>query len=156
MNKKWMTTITAIIAVIVIFGILYYVNNRTLMLKEILSDNLNAQKILVTETNYNSNESIDGIERKEIDISDKEKIKALIDLITQMEVKKGMPSNIDYNESYWITIKENNNLKYGFTLFDNKYIEVYTFNPDTPKKQTQSFTIVNDVDISLLKGLFSN
>jgi hypothetical protein len=143
MKKLWF--LIAIVAIILI-GIFWIINGRSASLEDIIKEN--------EQNNFNitSLEIIKNSTDEEVIIEDSKKISQIMGNLFNAQLKKDNFSELEHDESYWITIKTDKDERaLGLTLFDQDYISVYSFNE---KNKTANYKVTNNLDISRIKSLF--
>ncbi|ERK31115.1 DUF5301 domain-containing protein [Clostridium intestinale] len=81
----------------------------------------------------------------EVNIKDKEQISTLIDSLSNLQVK-GYKENIPPNndETYYMWIYENSNIRLGITIYTVGYISVFEFNDKT--SNSECYKVIKDID----------
>ncbi|MDF9855282.1 hypothetical protein M2105_003139 [Paenibacillus sp. PastF-1] len=77
-------------------------------------------------------------------------------MFSELQLKKDSFSDIEFDHSYWITVKgENKQNTAGITLYDNHYLNLFLYNLDTSRNQSLSYKITSDFDLQLISELFN-
>ncbi|MBN8203903.1 DUF5301 domain-containing protein [Bacillus sp. NTK034] len=123
------TIIFSLVIVLGIFGFIYFYTLKSSSFEEIVI--FNVEEITSIEIKKNS---------KEIILTDKNEIEKIMDDFSKIELRKDEQSDKDFNESYWISLFENNKQTYGLTFYDNNFINIYSFE----SRESSQFKVIND------------
>ncbi|MFE4525848.1 DUF5301 domain-containing protein [Cytobacillus firmus] len=123
------TIIFSLVLVLGIFGFIYFYTLKSSSFEEIVI--FNVEEITSIEIKKNS---------KEIILTDKNEIEKIMDDFSKIELRKDEQSDKDFNESYWISLFENNKQTYGLTFYDNNFINIYSFE----SRESSQFKVIND------------
>jgi len=144
--SKRNTYILAVLLVAIVVVLAIMNNQRNTTFKEAVLDHLNLAEI----SSVDVIKSIDSSE-EEISVTTPEKIQFLMNVLSEVKLRKADYSNSQQTESYWITIKTNNERKFGLTLYSDHII---VFSYDSVGKKSVSYKILNHVDLEAFNGLF--
>ena len=97
--------------------------------------------------------SSNTINEDKITVTDPSQIELIMNAFSQTKLREASLSNINYTEKYWITIKTNKIRKFGITLYDKDYVDI--FEDNSKKKYPKSYKITNEFDPIVIQGLFS-
>lgn len=126
--------LSSIILISVIFGIIYLFLLKTSTFEKIVS--VDKEKISSIKIKKNS---------EEINLTNKNEIAKIWDEFSKMKLRKENQSTKGVNESYWISIFENNDQTYGLTFYNSDFLIIYNF--DTRKSTQYKITNVNELKI---------
>ncbi|PQP90921.1 DUF5301 domain-containing protein [Paenibacillus sp. AR247] len=88
-------------------------------------------------------------------VTNSEEINEILNSLSAAKLKKSGSSDIQFTESYWITLKtKDKGSAYGLTLYDNDYINTFEYNAAVPKKASRSYKITNDFDTAAIRNVF--
>ena len=146
--KKGYKIFAAIILAIVVGSVIINMSTKNTIFKEVVTDHLNVKEISSIEIIR----STDTISEDTITVTDVGQIQLIINALSQTKLRKTSISNINYAESYWITLKTNEKRKFGMTLYDKDYLTIFQYNSN--KDATKSYKITNEFDPSVIRGLF--
>jgi len=134
-----------LVAIVIVLAIMNNQRNTTTF-KEAVLDQLNLAEI----SSVDVIKSIDSSE-EEISVTTPEKIQFIVNVLSEVKLRKADYSNSQQTESYWITIKTNNERKFGLTLYSDHII---IFSYDLVGKKSVSYKILNHVDLEAINELF--
>ncbi|EWG08608.1 DUF5301 domain-containing protein [Cytobacillus firmus] len=123
------TIIFSLVLVLGIFGFIYFYTLKSSSLEEIVL--FNVEEITSIEIKKNSEEII---------LTDKNEIEKIMDDFSKIELRKNEQSDKGFNESYWISLFENNKQTYGLTFYDNNFINIYSFET----RESSQFKVINE------------
>ncbi|MDF0729015.1 DUF5301 domain-containing protein [Cytobacillus sp. S13-E01] len=139
--KKSLLAFASII--IVFLGIFYFYNvNKTTSLDNVLSD--------IDVSDITSIEIIKSSDNKEKILQNKNEINNFIQIFSQVEFKERSLKKLKFDESYWITIRENEERSVGMTIYDENYMLVYIYKPTSQN----SFEILNGRSLTDIENYF--
>ncbi len=87
---------------------------------------------------------------KEVVIENGNDIKELLKHFSEAELMEDEMGSIDFNESYWITLRSNNVRKLGMTVYDDKYLLIFDYN----KNNSTGYQIISVFDSSNIEQYF--
>ncbi|MEH7236847.1 hypothetical protein [Bacillus sp. JJ1562] len=131
--------IIAIIGIAIILGVLYVKSGSTSF------DNVVSGTPTIT-----SIEIIRGSDDKEVVIDDKNKVTNLMNGFSMTELKEKSMGSIEFDESYWITLRADGKRKFGLTIYDEKYILVFEYE----SSKQNSYRIIRGFDSSSIEQYF--
>ncbi|MGO4697530.1 hypothetical protein AB4Z50_24915 [Paenibacillus sp. 2TAB26] len=135
---------------IVIAGIVVFTTfSKQTTFKKAISDQLNVTQISSIEILKSTD---DPLEEKII-VTDSALIERIMNVFSNTKLIKEHFSTNNYKESYWITIKTNENRQFGFTLYDHHFLNVFDYNAS--KNAANSYKITNELDASVIRDLFA-
>ncbi|MGG6312754.1 hypothetical protein [Paenibacillus macerans] len=139
--KKRYKYITLGIILIILVGVaaFFYQNSKHTTFNKVVLNKFNVEEI--SSLNIISR-LYDSVDEDEISLSDQNQINKIVDYFSHLDLKESNLSNISYTESYWITIRVNEKLAFGLTLYGNSYISIFDYN----RNITSSYQITNKVD----------
>ena len=123
------TIIFSLVLVLGIFGFIYFYTLKSSSFEEIVL--FNVEETTSIEIKKNSEEII---------LTDKNEIEKIMDDFSKIELRKDEQSDKDFNESYWISLFENNKQTYGLTFYDNNFINIYSFET----RESIQFKVINE------------
>jgi hypothetical protein len=133
--KKFM--LFGFLSIIMILGVIYIINSRSSTFNQAVPDMSEITSIEIIKT------SID----KKIILEKENDVKNLILSWSEMELKANKMGSLDFEESYWITLKANDTRKYGLTVYDEKYLLIYDYSKRTRKDSSRSYQIISGFDL---------
>ncbi|KUP25312.1 DUF5301 domain-containing protein [Paenibacillus sp. DMB5] len=149
-NRRFTIIATALVLVVLGFGLFLYFNHSSTF-DEAIRKSFNLNKVSEIEIIQ-----IDGPDEKSVTITDSKTINKIMLVFSELKLKKDSFSDIEFDHSYWITVKgENNQNAAGITLYDNHYLNLFLYNLDTSKNQSLSYKITNDFALQLITELFN-
>lgn len=138
-------------AVLIVVGLgIFYFSPKNFTFKEAVLDKLDTNRVA----------SIEVIKRDQQgehikNVTNSEEINQILNSLSAAKLKKSRASDIEFTESYWMTLKTNDKGRaYGMTLHDNDYINTFEYNADVPKKASRSYKITNDFDTAAIRNVF--
>ncbi|WP_045574559.1 hypothetical protein [Desulfosporosinus sp. I2] len=146
--KKRYKIVAAIIFAIVVGLVIIYMSTKNTTFKEVVLDHLNVMEVSSIEIIRKT----DAINENRITVTDPSQIELIMNAFSRTKMREASFSNINYTESYWITLKTNENRKFGITLYDNDYVNIFEYN--SKKNTTKSYKITNEFDPIVIRGLF--
>ncbi|WP_404359703.1 DUF5301 domain-containing protein (plasmid) [Cytobacillus firmus] len=123
------TIIFSLVLVLGIFGFIYFYTLKSSSFEEIVL--FNVEETTSIEIKKNSEEII---------LTDKNEIEKIMDDFSKIELRKNEQSDKGFNESYWISLFENNKQTYGLTFYDNNFINIYSFET----RESSQFKVINE------------
>lgn len=149
-NRRFTIIATALVLVVLGFGLFIYFNQSSTF-DEAIRKSFNLNKVSEIEIIQT-----DGSDEKIVTITDSETINKIMSVFSELHLKKDSFSNIEFDHSYWITVKgENKQNTAGITLYDNHYLNLFLYNLDTSRNQSLSYKITSDFDLQLISELFN-
>jgi Domain of unknown function (DUF5300) len=133
--KKFM--LFGFLSIMIILGVMYMINSRSTTFNQAVPDISEITSIEIIKT------SID----KEVILEKEKDVKRLIQSWSEMELKADEIGSLDFEESYWITLKANDARKYGLTIYDDQYLLIYDFSKRTEKDSSRSYQIISGADL---------
>lgn len=142
--------IVAGIVIIIIVGLgIFYMSTKSTTFKEAVLDQFDVKEVSSIEIIKS------GENEKVVTVTDSSEIEKILNTFSQTKLRESSLSNINYADSYWMTIKTNNkNRKFGITLYDKDYINIYEYSAAIQKNTTKSYKITNDFDPIVIRDLF--
>ncbi|MDW2876128.1 MULTISPECIES: DUF5301 domain-containing protein [Bacillaceae] len=139
--KKFM--VLGFLSILIILGAIYMINTRSTTFNQAVPDmsEITAIEIIKSSTD------------KEV-VLEKNDVKKLVQSWSEMELKADKMGSLDFEESYWITLKANDERKYGLTVYDDKYLLVYDFSKRTKKDSSRSYQIISGADLDDIEQYF--
>ena len=132
----------AFISIIVVLGALYLFNSKS---------NTTFNDFVLDTGEITSIEIIKTSTDKEIVIENGNDVKGILEHFYEAELKENEMGSIDFNESYWMTLKSNGARKLGMTVYDEKYLLIFDYNQN---KQT-SYQIISDFNAYNIEKYFN-
>ncbi|MGD6903341.1 DUF5301 domain-containing protein [Bacillus infantis] len=139
--KKFM--VLGFLSILIILGAIYMINTRSTTFNQAVPDmsEITAIEIIKSSTD------------KEV-VLEKNDVKKLVQSWSEMELKADKMGPLDFEESYWITLKDNDERKYGLTVYDDKYLLVYDFSKRIKKDSSRSYQIISGADLDDIEQYF--
>lgn len=144
---------TVVIILLSISLFIVYESSRKTTFNEAVLKNLNVEQISSLQIIRSNNEN-----EYEISITERSGIKEIVDCLSQLKLKESRISNIEYTDSYWITIRDDSQgRRFGITLYDNTYISIYNYT-EKQSNSTSSYKITNEeeLDLAAIQSLINN
>lgn len=149
--KKTKYVIAAIVVVLLVISLFtLYENSKRTTFNEVVLKDLNVEEI-------SSLQMIKSMSENEISITERNKIKEIIDCLSLIKLKESGLSTIEYTDSYWITLRDHDKRRFGITLYDNTYISIFKYTENQPNL-TFSYKITNEneIDVATIEKWFNN
>ncbi|MGD6875086.1 DUF5301 domain-containing protein [Bacillus infantis] len=140
--KKFM--LFGFISIMIILGVMYMINSRSTTFNQAVPDMSEVSSIQIIKSSTN----------KEVILEKESDVKSLIQSWSEMELKADEMGSLDFKESYWITLKANDEREYGLTVYDDKYLLVYDFSKRTKKDSSRSYQIISGADLDDIEQYF--
>ncbi|MGD6855952.1 DUF5301 domain-containing protein [Bacillus infantis] len=139
--KKFM--VLGFLSILIILGAIYMINTRSTTFNQAVPDmsEITAIEIIKSSTD------------KEV-VLEKNDVKKLVQSWSDMELKADGMGSLDFEESYWITLRAKDTRKYGLTVYDDKYLLVYDFSKRTKKDSSRSYQIISGADLDDIEQYF--
>ncbi|MBD8068804.1 DUF5301 domain-containing protein [Bacillus sp. PS06] len=138
MKKIVGITITTII---VIIGAFYLLNSRS---------NTTFNEVVLEMPEITSIEIIKSSAEKEVFIENENVITQLLKHFSEAELKEDEVGSINFDESYWLTLRTNGERKLGITVYDENYLMIFDY---STSNQT-SYRIISGFDSSKIEQYF--
>lgn len=120
------------------------INSRSTTFNQAVPDMSEVSSIQIIKSSTN----------KEVILEKESDVKSLIQSWSEMELKADEMGSLDFKESYWITLKANDEREYGLTVYDDKYLLVYDFSKRTKKDSSRSYQIISGADLDDIEQYF--
>jgi hypothetical protein len=140
--KKFM--LFGFLSIMIIFVVMFMINSRITTFNQAVPDMSEITSIEILKTSTDKSVVLE----KESDVT------ILIQSWSEMELKADKMGSLDFEESYWITLKANDERKYGLTVYDDKYLLVYDFSKRTKKDSSRSYQIISGADLDDIEQYF--
>ncbi|MFC4323079.1 hypothetical protein [Litchfieldia salsa] len=108
----------------------------------------NVPKELLSEVT--SVEILRTFDNKEVVIEDKYGIDEVMSSFSNARLKESKIHKIESTDSYWITIRANNERKFGITVYDEEYLIVY----DYESSEVHNYQIKDGFSITTIEKIF--
>lgn len=146
---KRLVYLAAAFLIVVGLGIFYF-SPKNFTLEEAVLDKLDTNNVASIEVIKRDQQ---GEHTK--NVTNSEEINEILNSLSAAKLKKSGSSDIQFTESYWITLKtEDKGRAYGMTLYDNDYINTFEYNAAVPKNASRSYKITNDFDAAAIRNAF--
>lgn len=152
MSKRSQTIILSIVALLILSGlIISEINSRT-SFKELVIDQIGdshgSQEIfLISISEWDDNSLNKSIERTDI-----ETINKVMNVFTDLKLKRSKSNHPDLSESYWVTIQPDNGPMLSVTFADDKIMNINSsFN--SKKKHDWTYEAVGGFDLSTIQAM---
>jgi hypothetical protein len=139
--KKFM--LFGFLSIIMILGVIYIINSRSITFNQAVPDMSEITSIEIIKTSTD----MEVVLEKENDV------KTLIQSWSGMELKSDKMGSLDFEESYWITLKASDARKYGLTVYDDKYLLIYDHSKRA-KKDSRSYQVISGFDLGDIEQHF--
>ncbi|MCM3001545.1 DUF5301 domain-containing protein [Paenibacillus cellulositrophicus] len=138
-------------AVLIVVGLgIFYFSPKNFTLEEAVLDKLDTNNVASIEVIKRDQQ---GEHTK--NVTNSEEINEILNSLSAAKLKKSGSSDIQFTESYWITLKtKDKGSAYGLTLYDNDYINTFEYNAAVPKNASRSYKITNDFDAAAIRNAF--
>ncbi|WP_088188210.1 hypothetical protein [Desulfosporosinus sp. FKA] len=138
MKKSYRIVYVTLLAIFVSLKIIGNLPKNTTFKAEVL-DKLNGEKVTSIL-----------IMRTSVELKDPSQVESIMNILSQMKLRE---TEIPFHlaEPDEIAIKTSGNMRFGLTLYDEGYIDIYDFN--NHKHSSQSYIITNKVDPKAIKSL---
>lgn len=149
--KKRNKYIVSVIVLIVIVSLgVMYMSTKTTTFKKVVLERINSSDISSIEIIKSS----DATTENNKTLTDPYEIEKIMNAFSPVKLRESNVSNISFTESYWITVKTNENRIFGITLYDKNYVIIFEY--DTPSRinTTKSYKITNDFNPRVIEELF--
>lgn len=130
--------VIAILVTTVILGVFYF--KRGMNFNEAVPDSPEITSIEIIRTSDNQDVVLEGGN----DVRD------LMNQLSETELREKSIGSIDFEESYWITIRADNNRKFGLTIYDEKYMLIY----DYESSKQNSYQIISGFESFSIEKYF--
>ncbi|MGG1636656.1 hypothetical protein [Paenibacillus sp. NRS-1760] len=147
MKKRYMF-VPALFLFVIAGVVVFTISSKQTTFNKVISDQLNLNQISTIEIL----KSIDDPLEEKIVVTDLAQIERIMNVFSNTKLIKEHFSTININETYWITIKTNENRQFGLTLYDYHYLNVFNYNAS--KDAANSYKITNELDASVIRDLF--
>ncbi|UYO06685.1 ATP-dependent metallopeptidase FtsH/Yme1/Tma family protein [Paenibacillus sp. PSB04] len=138
-------------AVLIVIGLgIFYFSPKNFTFKEAVLDKLDTNNVASIEIIKRDQQ---GEHTK--NVTNSEEIHEILNSLSAANLKKSGPSDIQFTESYWITVKTNDEGRaYGITLYDSDYMHTFEYDAAAPKNASRSYKITNDFDAAAIRNVF--
>ncbi|MNB91249.1 hypothetical protein D3C75_383240 [compost metagenome] len=151
-NRRYLLLITGVVLIILLsgFGLFTYFN-EFVTFDEAIGKSLDSKSV----------SSVEIIRRnptgeKIVNLTDPAQIQQVLEVFSDLKLKKSSLSEVRFDDSYWITLKGNNQRRtVGITLYDDLYLDLYNYGSSSPKNVHTSYLIASDVDLNELDKLLT-
>ncbi|MFL0364569.1 hypothetical protein ACH0BF_16315 [Pseudobacillus sp. 179-B 2D1 NHS] len=142
MNKRW---IVLPILLIVLLGLYFLINSgRSTSIQELFTDEgINRSEITSIDTVKSSTD-------EKVSITEPKQINKIVTEISKLQLKEENFTEAENSQSYWVTIKANNERRLGMTFFDQDFLSIYNFKD----KKQYNYKITDNSNINAIKDLF--
>ncbi len=147
-KRNMVIIIIVLILVAAVVSVYQYNSTRNMTFNEAVTNHLNGSEITSIEIIRS------GKDEKELTVVDPSEIEKVMAALAPIKLKKEGLSNIKFNESYWITLKTQEQQKMGITLYDKKYMSVFEHGEESNPSRTSSYQITNESDLEIIGNLF--
>ncbi|WP_054024019.1 hypothetical protein [Bacillus sp. FJAT-28004] len=137
-----------IVVLIMVIGlVVVYMYSRNSTFSEEVTNHFNVKDVSSIEIIKTSTSN-----EETITVTDPKQIELIMNAFSTTKLRKDRILNINHTESYWITIKNNGTRRFGLTLYDDEYLEIY--NNNATKNALKSFKITNELNLTIIQDLF--
>ncbi|MGD6842482.1 DUF5301 domain-containing protein [Bacillus infantis] len=140
--KKFM--LFGFLSIMMILGVIYIINSRNTTFNQAVPDMSEITSIEIIKSSTD----------KEVVLENKNDVKSLIQSWSEMKLKADKMGSLNFEESYWITLKANDARKYGLTIYDDQYLLVYDFSKRNEKGSSRSYHLMNGFDLGDIEQYF--
>ncbi|MDP4096263.1 hypothetical protein OIN60_05695 [Paenibacillus sp. P96] len=141
--------IILVIGIAVLVAVYFITRPNTTSFKELVLDHVNVADITSIEIVKTQRSS----QEEEIVVTDRNKIENIINGFARAELRQS-DSGGEFSEAYWISIQENDKLRFGLRLDDQNYISISDLQRND-KYGSGHYQITNDFNSEFIRNLFN-
>ncbi|MCJ8011812.1 DUF5301 domain-containing protein [Paenibacillus sp. KQZ6P-2] len=151
MKKSYYIVAAVVIVIVIIVSLgIFYSSTKGTTFNEVVLARFDTKSVSSIEIIRQDNQG-----EATVTVTDPSEIQKILNAFSKAKLRKSSSSQIDFTESYWMTIKTNDGKrKYGITLYDKAYINTYEYNAAVPKNAIHSYKITNEFDSTVIGSLF--
>ncbi|MGE7672804.1 hypothetical protein ACQKMV_04330 [Lysinibacillus sp. NPDC094403] len=142
MKKRYKILIGILLPLIILFASTIFLTRDSTFDKEVI-DRFNIEQIKEIEL-------IRSSDNKTITITDVATINQIMQQLEDQPLRKVYFSNSDYDEAYWLTLRNNDKREIGLRLDDSKHLFVYLYEENYMK----DYKFLDDIKMAFFEDLF--
>jgi len=142
MKKRYKLLIGILLPLLILYASTLFLTRDSTFDKEVI-ERFDIEQI-------NEIELIRSSDNKTITITDGTTINQIMQQFEDQSLRKVYFSNSDYDEAFWLTLRNNDNLEIGIRLDDSKHLFVYLYEENYMK----NYKLLDNLNMALFEDLF--
>jgi len=142
MKKRYKLLIGILLPLLILYASTLFLTRDSTFDKEVI-ERFDIEQI-------NEIELIRSSDNKTITITDGTTINQIMQQFEDQSLRKVYFSNSDYDEAFWLTLRNNDNLEIGIRLDDSKHLFVYLYEENYMK----NYKLLDNLNMELFEELF--